>query len=117
MSHFTLAYPLPSLSIYCSLFSPSFFLPPYSSLSLSLSPTLSPPLFCRHLSQGYEDWLRHKADNEVNKYLVTVLEDGRRARKESEKIKVAFQQAAPLPSPLEINIPLGTRGGVEGKER
>lgn len=38
--------------------------------------------------QGYEDWLRHKADNEVNKYLVTVLEDGRRIRKESEKIKV-----------------------------
>ncbi len=40
------------------------------------------------LPQGYEDWLRHKADNEVNKYLVTVLEDGRRIRKESEKIKV-----------------------------
>uniref|UniRef100_A0A8C7QUW1 Phospholipid-transporting ATPase n=1 Tax=Oncorhynchus mykiss TaxID=8022 RepID=A0A8C7QUW1_ONCMY len=40
------------------------------------------------IKQGYEDWLRHKADNEVNKYLVTVLEDGRRARKESEKIKV-----------------------------
>ncbi|CAB1325381.1 unnamed protein product, partial [Coregonus sp. 'balchen'] len=39
------------------------------------------------IKQGYEDWLRHKADNEVNKYLVTVLEDGRRARKESEKIK------------------------------
>lgn len=38
--------------------------------------------------QGYEDWLRHKADNEVNKYPVTVLEDGRRIRKESEKIKV-----------------------------
>ncbi|KAM4621195.1 phospholipid-transporting ATPase 11C isoform 5-T5 [Polymixia lowei] len=40
------------------------------------------------IKQGYEDWLRHKADNEVNKYLVTVLEDGRRTRKESEKIKV-----------------------------
>uniref|UniRef100_A0A4W5QZK7 Phospholipid-transporting ATPase n=1 Tax=Hucho hucho TaxID=62062 RepID=A0A4W5QZK7_9TELE len=40
------------------------------------------------IKQGYEDCLRHKADNEVNKYLVTVLEDGRRARKESEKIKV-----------------------------
>uniref|UniRef100_A0A7N6AGJ7 Phospholipid-transporting ATPase n=1 Tax=Anabas testudineus TaxID=64144 RepID=A0A7N6AGJ7_ANATE len=37
---------------------------------------------------GYEDWLRHKADSEVNKYPVTVLEDGRRIRKESEKIKV-----------------------------
>ncbi|XP_062332899.1 phospholipid-transporting ATPase IG [Osmerus eperlanus] len=40
------------------------------------------------IKQGYEDWLRHKADNEVNKYLVTVLEDGLRTRKESEKIKV-----------------------------
>ncbi|XP_061089727.1 phospholipid-transporting ATPase IG isoform X1 [Conger conger] len=40
------------------------------------------------IKQGYEDWLRHKADNEVNKYPVTVLEDGRRTRKESEKIKV-----------------------------
>uniref|UniRef100_A0A7N6A4I0 Phospholipid-transporting ATPase n=1 Tax=Anabas testudineus TaxID=64144 RepID=A0A7N6A4I0_ANATE len=40
------------------------------------------------IKQGYEDWLRHKADSEVNKYPVTVLEDGRRIRKESEKIKV-----------------------------
>lgn len=40
------------------------------------------------LPQGYEDWLRHKADNEVNKYPVTVLEGGRRIPKESEKIKV-----------------------------
>lgn len=46
-------------------------------------------MLCACLSlQGYEDWLRHKADNEVNKYLVTVLEGGRRIRKESEKIKV-----------------------------
>lgn len=42
------------------------------------------------LPQGYEDWLRHKADNEVNKYPVTVLEDGLRIPKESEKIKVPF---------------------------
>ncbi|XP_061786423.1 phospholipid-transporting ATPase 11C isoform X3 [Nerophis lumbriciformis] len=40
------------------------------------------------IKQGYEDWLRHKADNEVNKYPVTVLEKGRRLRKDSEKIKV-----------------------------
>ncbi|XP_024918736.1 phospholipid-transporting ATPase IG isoform X4 [Cynoglossus semilaevis] len=40
------------------------------------------------IKQGYEDWLRHKADKEVNTYPVTVLEDGRRIRKESEKIKV-----------------------------
>eukprot|EP00064_Thunnus_orientalis_P002095 superscaffoldBa00000145_g2102 len=40
------------------------------------------------IKQGYEDWLRHKADNEVNKHQVTVLEDSRRIQKESEKIKV-----------------------------
>lgn len=46
-------------------------------------------MLCTFVSlQGYEDWLRHKADNEVNKYPVTVLEGGCRIRKESEKIKV-----------------------------
>uniref|UniRef100_A0A8C4SP12 Phospholipid-transporting ATPase n=1 Tax=Erpetoichthys calabaricus TaxID=27687 RepID=A0A8C4SP12_ERPCA len=40
------------------------------------------------IKQGYEDWLRHKADNEVNKYPVTVLENGKRNRKESKNIKV-----------------------------
>ncbi|XP_057204857.1 phospholipid-transporting ATPase 11C isoform X2 [Triplophysa rosa] len=40
------------------------------------------------IKQGYEDWLRHKADYEVNKYPVIVLEDGRSVKKESEKIKV-----------------------------
>uniref|UniRef100_A0A3P8UIU5 Phospholipid-transporting ATPase n=1 Tax=Cynoglossus semilaevis TaxID=244447 RepID=A0A3P8UIU5_CYNSE len=40
------------------------------------------------IKQGYEDWLRHKADREVNKYPVTVLEGGRRVGKESEQIRV-----------------------------
>uniref|UniRef100_A0A3B5PUE0 Phospholipid-transporting ATPase n=1 Tax=Xiphophorus maculatus TaxID=8083 RepID=A0A3B5PUE0_XIPMA len=40
------------------------------------------------VKQGYEDWLRHKADREVNEYRVSVLEDGRRIRKMSAKIKV-----------------------------
>ncbi|XP_051513935.1 phospholipid-transporting ATPase IG-like isoform X2 [Myxocyprinus asiaticus] len=40
------------------------------------------------IKQGFEDWLRHKADYEVNKYPVTVLEDGGSVKKESEKIKV-----------------------------
>ncbi|XP_037531685.1 phospholipid-transporting ATPase IG [Nematolebias whitei] len=40
------------------------------------------------IKQGYEDWLRHKADREVNKYRVTVLENGTETQKESEKIKV-----------------------------
>ncbi|KAF7228505.1 phospholipid-transporting ATPase 11C isoform X1 [Nothobranchius furzeri] len=40
------------------------------------------------IKQGYEDWLRHKADREVNKYQVTVLENGQETPKESENIKV-----------------------------
>ncbi|XP_048883941.1 phospholipid-transporting ATPase IG isoform X3 [Brienomyrus brachyistius] len=40
------------------------------------------------IKQGFEDWLRHKADNEVNKYPVMVLDGGRSTRKESEKIRV-----------------------------
>lgn len=40
------------------------------------------------IKQGYEDWLRHKADYEVNKYTVIVLEDGQWVKKNSERIKV-----------------------------
>uniref|UniRef100_A0A3Q2ZXE9 Phospholipid-transporting ATPase n=1 Tax=Kryptolebias marmoratus TaxID=37003 RepID=A0A3Q2ZXE9_KRYMA len=40
------------------------------------------------IKQGYEDWLRHKADREVNKSTVKVLENGEETSKESEKIKV-----------------------------
>lgn len=40
--------------------------------------------------QGYEDWLRHRADNEVNKSTVYIIENAKRVRKESEKIKVVF---------------------------
>ncbi|XP_065127966.2 phospholipid-transporting ATPase 11C isoform X2 [Paramisgurnus dabryanus] len=40
------------------------------------------------IKQGYEDWLRHKADYEVNKYTVIVLEDGQWVKKDSERIKV-----------------------------
>nr|XP_033488844.1 phospholipid-transporting ATPase 11C [Epinephelus lanceolatus] len=56
------------------------------------------------IKQGYEDWLRHKADNEVNKYPVTVLEQDQRIRKESEKIKVAATSVG-------INISLKTGPG------
>ncbi|GAB1302818.1 Phospholipid-transporting ATPase [Apodemus speciosus] len=38
--------------------------------------------------KGYEDWLRHRADNEVNKSTVYIIENAKRVRKESEKIKV-----------------------------
>ncbi|KAM7045107.1 phospholipid-transporting ATPase IG isoform 2-T2 [Molossus nigricans] len=40
------------------------------------------------IKQGYEDWLRHRADNEVNKRNVYIIENAKRVRKESEKIKV-----------------------------
>ncbi|NXU48658.1 AT11C ATPase, partial [Turnix velox] len=40
------------------------------------------------IKQGYEDWLRHRADNEVNKSTVFVVENAKQVQKESEKIKV-----------------------------
>ncbi|XP_066437894.1 phospholipid-transporting ATPase IG isoform X2 [Eleutherodactylus coqui] len=40
------------------------------------------------IKQGYEDWLRHRADNEVNKSTVYVIENAKRVKEESEKIKV-----------------------------
>ncbi|XP_077345742.1 phospholipid-transporting ATPase IG isoform X1 [Lithobates pipiens] len=40
------------------------------------------------IKQGYEDWLRHRADNEVNKSTVYIIENCKRVKKESEKIKV-----------------------------
>lgn len=61
--------------------------PKYCHALTLVSPSVSDALIS---PQGYEDWLRHKADNEVNKYPVTVLEGGRRIRKESEKIKVTM---------------------------
>ncbi|KAM6413440.1 phospholipid-transporting ATPase IG [Rhynochetos jubatus] len=40
------------------------------------------------IKQGYEDWLRHRADNEVNKSNVFIIENTKQVQKESEKIKV-----------------------------
>ncbi|XP_063169734.1 phospholipid-transporting ATPase IG isoform X2 [Candoia aspera] len=40
------------------------------------------------IKQGYEDWLRHRADKEVNKSVVFVIENEGRVKKECEKIKV-----------------------------
>ncbi|KAM9577272.1 phospholipid-transporting ATPase IG isoform 1-T1 [Trichechus inunguis] len=40
------------------------------------------------IKQGYEDWLRHRADNEVNKSTVNIIENAKRVKKECEKIKV-----------------------------
>ncbi|MEE6496762.1 hypothetical protein FKM82_002484 [Ascaphus truei] len=40
------------------------------------------------IKQGYEDWLRHRADNEVNKSTVFIIENAKCVKKDSEKIKV-----------------------------
>ncbi|XP_068107103.1 phospholipid-transporting ATPase IG isoform X2 [Hyperolius riggenbachi] len=40
------------------------------------------------IKQGYEDWLRHRADREVNKTPVYIIENSKRVKNESEKIKV-----------------------------
>lgn len=38
--------------------------------------------------QGYEDWLRHKADNAVNQCPVNVVQQGKIIRKQSRKLQV-----------------------------
>ncbi|XP_067890257.1 phospholipid-transporting ATPase IH isoform X2 [Heterodontus francisci] len=40
------------------------------------------------IKQGYEDWLRHKADNAVNKCPVHVIQDGKVVQKQSRKLRV-----------------------------
>ncbi|XP_051876962.1 phospholipid-transporting ATPase IG isoform X3 [Pristis pectinata] len=40
------------------------------------------------IKQGYEDWLRHKADNSVNKSPVYIVNRGHIVEKQSEKIQV-----------------------------
>ncbi|XP_061745859.1 phospholipid-transporting ATPase IH isoform X2 [Nerophis ophidion] len=40
------------------------------------------------IKQGYEDWLRHKADNAVNKCAVHVVQHGKVIRKQSRKLRV-----------------------------
>ncbi|MEQ2202042.1 putative phospholipid-transporting ATPase IH, partial [Xenoophorus captivus] len=40
------------------------------------------------IKQGYEDWLRHKADNAVNQCPVHVVQHGKVVRKQSRKLMV-----------------------------
>ncbi|XP_067842769.1 phospholipid-transporting ATPase IH isoform X4 [Heptranchias perlo] len=40
------------------------------------------------IKQGYEDWLRHKADNAVNKCPVHVIQHGKVVQKQSRKLRV-----------------------------
>ncbi|XP_073698672.1 LOW QUALITY PROTEIN: phospholipid-transporting ATPase IH, partial [Garra rufa] len=57
------------------------------------SPTTSGlPLFfvitVTAIKQGYEDWIRHKADNAVNQCPVHVIQHGKVVRKQSQKLRV-----------------------------
>ncbi|KAG8452118.1 hypothetical protein GDO86_004058 [Hymenochirus boettgeri] len=40
------------------------------------------------IKQGYEDWLRHKADNAMNQYSVHVIQYGKLVRTQSRKLRV-----------------------------
>ncbi|XP_055018989.1 LOW QUALITY PROTEIN: phospholipid-transporting ATPase IH [Boleophthalmus pectinirostris] len=40
------------------------------------------------IKQGYEDWLRHKADNSINQSPVHVIHNGKVTRKQSRKLRV-----------------------------
>ncbi|KAJ7416671.1 putative phospholipid-transporting ATPase IH [Willisornis vidua] len=40
------------------------------------------------IKQGYEDWLRHKADNAINQYPVHFIQHGKLVRKQSRKLRV-----------------------------
>lgn len=55
------------------------------SLSLSLTPGIRLAAF---LSQGYEDWLRHKADCSINECPVDVVQQGKVVRTQSHKLRV-----------------------------
>lgn len=39
--------------------------------------------------QGYEDWLRHKADNAMNQCPVHFIQHGKLVRKQSRKLRVS----------------------------
>lgn len=65
------------------LFPPFFFRLPLQSRFLSLAAT-----HLLHLSQGYEDWLRHKADCSINECPVDVVQQGKVVRTQSHKLRV-----------------------------
>lgn len=56
-----------------------------SSFSLTVLFCLSLSL---RLSQGYEDWLRHKADCSINECPVDVVQRGKVVRTQSHKLRV-----------------------------
>ncbi|KAG9339493.1 hypothetical protein JZ751_023633 [Albula glossodonta] len=50
-------------------------------------------------SKGYEDWLRHKADNAINQCPVHFIQHGKVVRKQSRKLRVMMYLIASYPNP------------------
>lgn len=46
--------------------------------------------------QGYEDWIRHKADDAINQCPVHVIQHGKVVRKQSQKLRVRNQRNTPV---------------------
>lgn len=51
------------------------------------------------LPQGYEDWLRHKADNAMNQCPVHFIQHGKLVRKQSRKLRVSNPGTVLQPKP------------------
>lgn len=62
------------------------FFPPPLTISFSIPSLAATHLL--HLSQGYEDWLRHKADCSINECPVDVVQQGKVVRTQSHKLRV-----------------------------
>lgn len=85
--------PPPSLLMSYYMLWPQFSLQnnPYSPYILSIDfplTILSCLRLSSHLSQGYEDWLRHKADCSINECPVDVVQQGKVVRTQSHKLRV-----------------------------
>lgn len=61
-------------------------------------------LWLSHLFQGYEDWLRHKADCSINESPVDVVQQGKVVRTQSHKLRVRMASLA-QDSPWGCNSP------------
>lgn len=62
--------------------------------------------------QGYEDWLRHKADNAMNQCPVHFIQHGKLVRKQSRKLRVS--ESGVFSSP-DRNRPDPERGTAAGR--
>jgi len=72
-------------SVWLSALPPPSLLVTYYALASILS---AHNLYSLSLSQGYEDWLRHKADDSINECPVDVVQQGKAVRTQSHKLRV-----------------------------